>query len=180
MRKISLCLACLLPIIFGGLAHAQSKQPAASPQPGASAPTATPTKESTRWISHCASESRKAPLDCSVDALVPIPNTPQLTLNISIQVKPGKARPVFRIVTPLAVLLEPGLNLTFENGPSRRLLFEYCEQRGCLASAELSPEMVDALRNGVSLTGSFQTATQQNFDVLIPTNSLGGILSKIE
>jgi invasion protein IalB len=180
MRKISLCQACLLSVFFAGFAYAQSKQPAASPQPAAPAQTATPTKEGARWVSHCASESRKAPLDCSVDAVVPIPNTPQLALNISIQVKPGKARPVFRFVTPLAVLLEPGVNLTFENGPSRRLTFEYCEQRGCLASAELSPEMIDALRNGTSLTASFQTATQQNFDVLIPTNGLGAMISKIE
>jgi len=112
--------------------------------------------------------------------VVPIPGTPNLLLSVSLQVRPGKQRPLLRIVTPLAVQLEPGLSIKFDDGQSRRLPFEYCEQRGCISGSELPPEMIDALKQGVRVTASFQTATQQNYDVVIPTANFGKAFAKVE
>lgn len=174
-------LACLLvaPLVTLNLVEAQTK-PAAAPPPAAAKPAAGPEAAGDRWTSRCVAEGRTATLDCSVDTIVPIPGTPQLLLNVSVQVRPGKQRPQIRIITPLAVLLEPGLSLKLEDGQTRRLVFEYCEQRGCISSSELTPEMIDALKQGVRLTASFQTAGQQSFDVVIPTGTFAKAYTKVE
>jgi invasion protein IalB len=164
-----------------GRVQAQSKKPTQDQAPGnvkPATPSGAPAED--RWVSRCGNDGRQSPLICSVESVVPIPNTPQLFLNVSVEMKPGKTRPLLRIQSPLAVLLEPGINLKFGDGQSRRLNFEYCEQRGCIASSELAPEMVDALRQGSQMIASFQTATQQSYDIVIPTKNFGAAFARIE
>jgi invasion protein IalB len=172
------------------IAQAQTKSPAPT-QPGAAtkpiqappqaaAPQAAAPNDNTRWISRCTNDSRNSPLDCVVELTVPIPGAQQLVLIMSVELKPGRSRPLLRISTPLAVQLEPGINLKFADGQSRRLNFEFCEQRGCVASTELTPELLASLRDGVQLIASFQTVTQQSFDIIIPTANFGTSFGKIE
>jgi invasion protein IalB len=168
-------------LLVSGDARAQTKPAAApAPQPTAAQPTSPTPTETGRWSSRCTGEGRTGVLDCLVDSVVPIPGTPNLFLNVSLQVRPGKQRPMLRIVTPLAVQLEPGVSIKFDDGQSRRLPFEYCEQRGCIAGSELPPEMIDALKQGVRMTASFQTAAQQSFDLVIPTANFGKAYAKVE
>lgn len=68
---------------------------------------------------------------------------------------------MFALTVPLNVLIEPGVGLQIGKEPVKTFKMRTCNTVGCVATAPLTPEILDALRSGTETRISF-TGAQPN------------------
>ncbi len=190
--NITLKLAILAAIAsFGpiGFSLAQqapkSKGPAQvtpAPAPASTpsgAPAATP-QGSPGWAAHCNSVSRDAPLECAIEQNAVLTKTGQVLVLVVIRV-PGDSRaPLAFVQLPLGLNLQTGAKFQGDDGKAVDLPIQTCENRGCYASAPVTPELLSALKSGKQLKVSFQDLARETITIPMPLNDFAAAYDKIK
>jgi invasion protein IalB len=83
----------------------------------------------------------------------------------------GSLDTVISVLVPLGVLLEPGLGIQIDGGKTISGRFVQCERSGCLMEAPMPPQMVAAMKKGV--TAKFIMAIPPNRRVEAPVSLSG-------
>jgi invasion protein IalB len=189
--KITLKLAILAAIVsFGpigfGLAQQAPKskgQAQATPAP-ATPPSgvtpATPPAPPPGWAARCNSVSRDAPLECAMEQNAILTKTGQVLVLVNIRV-PGDTRaPVAFVQLPLGLNLVTGAKFQVDEGKAIDLPIQTCENRGCYASAAITPELLTALKSGKQLKVSFQDLAKETITIPMPLNDFAAAYDKIK
>jgi invasion protein IalB len=169
IRCATLFGAALLSMCSGLPAIAQ-EQPAAAPE----APPPAP------WGARCASDARAGALDCVVEQRVVMSNTGQLLTAVTVRVPPETKAPVMMIQTPFGLHLPAGLKVAVDDTAFATLPLQTCDGGGCYAGDAVGPELLAALKRGVTLSITFQDAQQRDIAVPVSLNGFTAAYDKIQ
>ena len=193
--KITIKLVALLGVVaFGwtpGLAEQAPKktqphtaQPNTQPVAPASqseAPAANvPTPPVPNWASRCTSPSRDAPLECAIEETAVLTKTGQLIVLVNIRVAGDARSPVALVQLPLGLNLPGGARLQVDDGKVVELLIQTCENRGCYANTQISPDLLAALKSGKQLKVSFQNLAKETITIPMPLADFTAAYDKIK
>ena len=192
--KITIKLVALLGVVaFGwtpGLAEQAPKktqphtaQPNTQPVAPASqseAPAANvPTPPVPNWASRCTSSSRNAPLECAIEERA-LTNTNQLIVLVNIRVTGDTRSPDAVVQLPLGLNLPGGARLQIDDGKLIDLPIQTCEDRGCYANTQISPDLLVALKSGKQLKVSFQNLAKETITTPVPLADFAAAYDKIK
>ncbi|MEH2533522.1 invasion protein IalB [Bradyrhizobium sp. AZCC 1588] len=187
--KISIKLAVVAAALFGMCGYSQAQAlktknaaPAAQPTP---VPTAGPaeganTSAPPGWVARCSSASRGAPLECAIEQSAVLTKTGQLIVLINIRVSAETRTPVGIVQLPLGLNLPAGAKLQVDDGMTSDLQVQTCEARGCYANAQISPDMLAALKSGKQLKVSFQNMAKETITIPMPLADFSAAYEKIK
>jgi invasion protein IalB len=172
-------------VICDGIAHAatlspappasQSKTPQAANEPQENFKTSEPG-----WISRCVSDSRKGPLECSMEQTLVLTNTGQLVAAVVVKLQSGKHEPVMTIRVPGGLYLPAGLNLQIDDGKAQVVPLQTCDQQGCWAEMQISADLLAALKSGKRLSITCQNAARNSFVLPLALNNFADVFQNIQ
>jgi invasion protein IalB len=167
IRRTALSGAILLSML--------SEFPAAAQE--AAAPEAPPPAP---WGARCASDARSSTPDCVVEQRVIVSNTGQLLAAVSVRMPPGGSTPAMMIQTPFGLYLPAGVKVDIDGTGFGNLPLQTCDGTGCYAGQAVSPELLTALKNGVTLSITVQDAAQRDITVPVALNGFTAAYEKIQ
>ena len=154
-------------------------QVAPGPAPSPSG-TPAPPPASPGWAARCSSASRDAPLECAIEQNAIFTKTGQVVVLVVIRV-PGDTRaPLAFVQLPLGINLPAGAKFQVDEGTAIDLPIQTCENRGCYASAPVTPELLTALKSGKQLKVSFHDLGKETITVPMPLNDFAAAYDKIK
>ena len=161
--------AVLLSMAGAGAVIGQdaAAQPAAPPAP---AP----------WGARCASDGRSSTPDCVIEQRVVLSNSGQLLAAVTVRLPADSQTPVMMIQTPSGLNLPAGLKLAVDEKPFETLPLQTCDGGGCYAGNVVSPELLAALKQGTTLSITFQDVGQRDIAVPVSLNGFTAAYDKIQ
>jgi invasion protein IalB len=165
----------------------KSKGPASTAQTSPS-PSPSPPAEQTPsngpappgWAARCTSGSRDAPLECAIEQTAVLTKTGQLIVLVNIRVTSDTHAPVALVQLPLGMNLPSGAKLQVDDSKAVDLQIQTCENRGCYASAPITPDMLGAMKSGKQLNVSFQTLGKETIKIPMPLTDFAAAYDKIK
>ena len=186
MFKIKFGIELLLALVIcDGIAHAATLSPVPpasqlkAPQ-GVNEPQENFKTSEPGWISRCVSDSRKGPLECSIEETLVLTNTSQLVAAVVVKLQSGKHEPVMTIRVPGGLYLPTGLNLQIDDGKAQVVPLQTCDQQGCYAEMQISADLLAALKNGKRLSITCQNAAKNNFVLPLDLDNFADAFQKIQ
>ncbi|MBS7805777.1 invasion associated locus B family protein [Rhizobiales bacterium TNE-4] len=156
-----------------------SAPPASTPQPNTSQAAASANAQPA-WSARCASISRQAPLECTLDQQVVVQATRQQISFISVRVPGDTRQPVMMIQLPLGLYLPAGLTLQIDEGKAQVLAIQSCDQRACYVGLPVAPDLLDSLKKGQRLNLAMQTMNREPVTIVHPLAEFGMQYQKIQ
>lgn len=132
------------------------------------------------WGARCASESRATAPDCVIEQRVVLSNSGQLLAGVTIRLPPDSTTPVMMIQTPFGLNLPAGLKLAIDEKPFETLPLQTCDGGGCYAGNVVSAELLAALKQGTTLSITFQDSAQREIAVPVSLNGFTAAYEKIQ
>lgn len=169
IRSCALPGVLLLPMAGAGSAASQETVADAA-SPPAPAP----------WGARCASDGRTTTPDCVIEQRVVLSNNGQLLAAVTVRLPPDSPTPVMMIQTPFGLNLLAGLKLAIDDTPVETLQLQTCDGGGCYAGKVVSPELLGALKQGTTLSITFQDAAQRDIAVPVSLNGFTAAYEKIQ
>jgi invasion protein IalB len=174
MRKTKLGFELLLIVIFcNGIAHAAtlspiSAVPSQTPQTSDALKALPNLKPSTSpdWVSKCVSDSRKSPLECSIEDTLVLATTGQPVASVVVRIQSDTRIPMMAIRVPVGLYLPAGLNLQIDDGKSQAVPLRTCDLQGCYAEMQISADLLAALKGGKRLSIICQNLAEK--DIILP------------
>ena len=94
---------------------------------------------------------------------------------------PGDSRaPLALVQLPLGLNLQTGAKFQVDDGKAVDLPIQTCENRGCYASAPVTPELLTALKSGKQLKVSFQDLAKETITISMPLTDFAAAYDKIK
>jgi invasion protein IalB len=194
-------LLCLL--LFAGVAGAAGAQsPAAKPNHAGTSPAAPAERKSnvappvtraqqlpnvnlqeatsTGWTSKCTSESRRSPVECTIEQSAVLANTGQVVTMATVRVPSDSHQPLLMIQVPIGLYLPAGLNLQIDENKSEPLALQTCDLKGCYTATQLSPELLGSMKTGKRLAITFQNLARNDITVRLTLDNFAEAYKKIE
>jgi len=81
---------------------------------------------------------------------------------------------------PLGLNLPGGARLQVDDGKVVELLIQTCENRGCYANTQISPDLLAALKSGKQLKVSFQNLAKETITIPMPLADFTAAYDKIK
>ncbi|OCK59743.1 invasion protein B [Bradyrhizobium sp. LMTR 3] len=187
--KISIKLAVVAAALLGMCGHGQAQAvktkntaptAQATPAPSAGPAEGANTSAPPGWVARCSSAGRGAPLECAIEQSAVLTKTGQLIVLISIRVSAETRAPVGIVQLPLGLNLPAGAKLQVDDGMTSDLQVQTCEARGCYANAQISPDMLAALKSGKQLKVSFQNMAKETITIPMPLADFAAAYEKIK
>ncbi|MDX7950997.1 invasion associated locus B family protein [Lichenihabitans sp. Uapishka_5] len=185
MQFRSTCLAVTALAGLAGLtgqAFAQSK-PAAAPAAAAPAPAAGqqpqgPVKldlisTGSDWVKVCGQDSGNGKKICYTtrDFSTAADQPPAIAL--AVYDVTGDDSRVFRLLTPVGLLIKPGFRYSVDKGAQVDGQFEICMPNGCFAETRIKGPQVDALKKGTTLNVAFKNSANNEVTFTMPLAGFG-------
>jgi invasion protein IalB len=149
---------------------------AAAEQPAAAAAAAPPPG----WAVRCASASREAPLECAMEQTAVLSKTGQTVVSVNIRVPSETHTPEILVQLPLGFSLPGGARFQVDDGKATEMELRTCENRGCYASAQITPDVIAALKAGKQMKVSFQTLNKEAINIPLPLTDFASAYDKIK
>jgi invasion protein IalB len=122
---------------------------------------------------------RKSEPECSVEQSAVL-KTGQIVVQFRVVIPSPSKPPVMLVQLPLGILLQPGLRLKVDDGKVFSFAVQTCEQRGCVVTAPLPPELLALMKSGKTLSVSFTSVANETADVPLQLSEFAGAYAKIE
>ena len=187
MRKISVSTWLLvLVLFFGGNSQAATFTPSSQVvqnQPSQTADDlATRVKVGTNpnWVTRCVSDSRKSPLECSMEETLVLTNTGQLVAAVAVKIKSDAEKPLMAIRVPAGISLQAGVNLQIDESKPEPVLLKTCDVQGCYGEMQLNSNQVETLKKGKQLRIAFKNLANSNVSLVLPLDNFANALQKIQ
>jgi invasion protein IalB len=151
---------------------------AAAPQ--AETPPANDAAPQPGWAARCVSVSREAPLECAIEQTAVLSKTGQLIVLVNIRIPSDTHAPVALVQLPLGLFLPAGAMLGVDDGKAIDVQIQTCENRGCFASTQITPDLLAALKSGKQLKVSFQNLAKEMITIPMPLGDFAAAYDKIK
>jgi invasion protein IalB len=132
------------------------------------------------WISKCVSESRKSPIECSIEESLAIASSGQLVAAVAIKVQPKEREPIRAIKVPAGLYLPAGLNLQVDDGKLQSIPLQTCDAQGCYGEIPVNSNLIAALETGKKLSLTFQNMAKATVLLPFPLDNFAVAFQKIQ
>lgn len=132
------------------------------------------------WISRCVSESRKSPLECSIEESLASASSGQLVATVAIKIQPNEPEPIMTIKVPGGLYLPAGINLQVDENKSQSIPLQTCDAQGCYGEIHISSNLIAALRTGKKLSLTFQNMAKATVLLPFPLDNFADAFQKIQ
>jgi|GEM_PF-606988 len=129
------------------------------------------------WVYEC-TPSEGAEF-CSMQQVLSNADTEQVLLHVTIAYHPRTADLLMVSRTPLGVELPLGLGMKIDEGQQMVAPYTNCTENGCRATAPLSADLVNRLRNGNTMTISFGYRGQR-IDAPVSLTGFTAAMARVE
>lgn len=85
----------------------------------------------------------------------------------------GDDNRVFRLLTPVGLLLRPGFRFSVDKGAQQEGAFEICMPNGCFAETKVKAGVIDSLKKGTTLNVVFKNSLNSELTFTMPLSGLG-------
>ena len=85
----------------------------------------------------------------------------------------GDDQKVFRLLTPVGLLIRPGFRFSVDKGAQLEGSFEICMPNGCFAEAKVKQPTIDTLKKGTTLNVSFKNSANNELTFTMPLAGFG-------
>ena len=106
--------------------------------------------------------------------------TGQLVALVNIRVPSDTHTPSALVQLPLGLNLPGGAKLQVDDGKTSDLQIQTCEARGCYTNAQISPDMLAAMKSGKQLKLSFQNMAKETITIPMPLADFAVAYDKIK
>jgi len=128
-------------------------------------------QEELPWSYACTAPAREAALDCEMRQQAFVTETGQLLMLFTLRVPAATRQPVMILRAPLATYLPAGIRLDVDGGAAMTLEYQTCDAEGCYTAMAVSPELLEAMRQGSKLNLTIED--QQRRSLVIPISLAG-------
>jgi len=184
-------LSIMLALFAGVSSGATLVEPPAPFAPGEKAPSAQSTDQPRQasqstgpsgpgWISRCVSDSRKSPVECSIEESLAIASSGQLVATVAIKIQPNEHEPIMTIKVPGGLYLPAGVALQVDDGKSQSIPLQTCDAQGCYGEIHISSNLLAALRTGKELSLTFQNMAKTTVLLPFPLDNFADTFQKIQ
>ena len=169
-----------------GLASAQAqtpKPPAAAPGQPAGAPgqggqPQGPMKvdlisNNSEWVKVCGQDQGNQKKICYTTRDFSTATDQPPAIAVAIYDIQGDDNRVFRLLTPVGLLLRPGFRFSIDKGAQQEGSFEICMPNGCFAETKVKASVIDALKKGTTLNVVFKNSMNNELTFTMPLAGLG-------
>lgn len=132
------------------------------------------------WGATCSSSGRGTPPDCVMEQRVVMSNSGQLLAAVTVRMPADSQTPVLMIRTPFGLHLPAGLKLAVDDQPVVTLPLQTCDASGCYAGDVITPELLAALKQGTTLSVTFQDTAQRDIAVPVSLNGFSAAYDRIQ
>ena len=165
-------------VALTGQVFAQAKP--AAPAPGGQPPAQpqAPTKldliaTGPDWVKVCGQDQGNGKKICYTtrDFTTALNQPPAIALAVyDIQ---GDDTRVFRLLTPVGLLIHPGFRFSIDKGAALAGEFEICMPNGCFAESKVKGGTIDALKKGTTLNVVFKNSANNELTFTLPMAGFG-------
>lgn len=106
--------------------------------------------------------------------------TGQLVVLVNVRVPSDTHVPIILAQLPLGLNLPGGIKLQVDDGKTADLQIQTCENRGCHASSQIAPDLLNALQSGKQLKLSFQNLAKETITIPMPLTDFAAAYDKIK
>lgn len=107
-------------------------------------------------------------------------NSGQLLAAVTVRMPADSQTPVLMIRTPFGLHLPAGLKLAVDDQPVVTLPLQTCDASGCYAGDVITPELLAALKQGTTLSVTFQDTAQRDIAVPVSLNGFSAAYDRIQ
>lgn len=138
-------------------------------------------EKSGAWTVECGTIPQNKTRICQMQQVVNDPKTKKPAVQAAILKSRGDKGPaaLLRLITPLALWLRPGINMTIDGAGGDRLAFEYCLRDGCVAQLALSAGKVNALKRGSNAQLVVQSIRRQKVTLTLSLRGFTAAYGKL-
>jgi invasion protein IalB len=154
--------------------------PPAVGAPAASQEAKTPESAGPGWAVNCRSRAGEKGLSCRMSQTVVAKNTRQRLTEVAFLVGPEAKTTEVLLQLPLGLYLPAGASYQVDGSAPQRLSIRACTRSGCYARAPVSPEILQALRNGKVLKIDFKDRAERPVTVPLSLEGFEAAYAKIE
>ncbi len=177
-----------------GLASAQAqtaKQPAAGAAPQAAPAQGAPAQggqgqqapqgpmkvdlisTGTEWVKVCGQDQGNQKKICYTTRDFSTAADQPPAIAVAVYDIQGDDNRVFRLLTPVGLLLRPGFRFSVDKGAQQDGSFEICMPNGCFAEAKVKGTTVDSLKKGTTLNVVFKNSLNNELTFTMPLAGFG-------
>ena len=165
-----------------GQAEAQTKAPAAAAPaaPGQGQPQQPqgPMKidlisTGPEWVKVCGQDQGNQKKICYTTRDFSTAKDQPPALAVAVYDVQGDDSRVFRLLTPVGLLLRPGFRFAIDKGAQQEGSFEICMPNGCFAEAKVKGTVIDTLKKGTTLNIVFKNSMNNELTFTLPLSGFG-------
>lgn len=173
---------------WASLASAQAqtaKQPAAgaAPAPGAPGQQGSPPPQGPmkvdlistgpEWVKVCGQDQSNQKKICYTTRDFSTAADQPPAIAVAIYDIQGDENRVFRLLTPVGLLLRPGFRFSIDKGAQIEGSFEICMPNGCFAESKIKNPTIDSMKKGTTLNVVFKNSLNNELTFTIPLAGFG-------
>ena len=182
VRLVTAVLAGCVGLAFGA-AEAQTAKPAAgaspaAPAPGGGQPQQGPMKvelisTGSDWVKVCGQDQGNQKKICYTTRDFSTAAEQPPALAVAVYDIQGDDQRVFRLLTPVGLLLRPGFRFSVDKGSQLPGEFEICMPNGCFAESKIKQATLDSLKKGTTLNIVFKNSMNNELTFSLPVAGFG-------
>lgn len=154
--------------------------PSAVGTPEASQEAKAPATAGPGWAVNCRSRAGEKGLSCRMSQRVVAKNSGQRLTDVAFLVGPEANTTEVLLQLPLGLYLPAGASYQVDANAPQKLSIRACTRSGCYARAPVSPETMQALRNGKQLKIDFKDRAERPVTVPLSLEGFEAAYAKIE
>jgi invasion protein IalB len=156
-----------------------AEQPAAG-QPQAGQAVRLNLQPGAGWSSKCASPSRQAAVECSLEQTVVVTSSGQLLASVVLRVAADTRQPVMLIQVPVGLYLPAGVTLQIDDGKPLPLALQTCDLKGCYTGMPVAAETIAAMKSGKLFKIAVQNMARENINIPLALDNFADAYQKIQ
>lgn len=134
----------------------------------------------TNWSPRCQSSPAGEIVDCRVTQNIELTKTGHRLLSVVVRIPRETGSPVMMFNLPHGLYLPAGTTLQIDRTDPKAIVIETCDVKGCYASVNVDEVLLAALKQGSTLTVTFQNLARQPIAVPVTLVGFTAAFAKIQ
>ena len=180
MRNPILAVCSLLAVLLCSGGPSQSATIGTPSQPTDDLATRVKVGTNPSWVTKCVSESRKSPLECTMEETLILTNTGQLVAAVAFRINSDPSKPIMAVRVPSGLNLLAGIKVEIDGSKPTPVALKTCDVQGCFGESEIDATFVAMLKRGKQLTIMFKNLANGNISLSLPLANFSDAFQRIQ
>jgi invasion protein IalB len=132
------------------------------------------------WAVNCSSGSTGTELQCQVSQNLTESKSGQRVLTVTVRRQQGASDFAMLLALPHGLFLPSGVSYQIDSGQKATVAIQTSDQNGAYAALPLAPELVKAMRSGVTLNVGMETVGRKPVTIPVSLKGFSAAIDKLE